>query len=307
MTTSERGVLFVGALTLDTLYKVDDFSQGAGKYLATDVITTASGMATAAATAAARLGGQASLWASVGDDATGHALIAEISAEGVDCTPVRYVASGRSASAAIVVDRSGERWVVVDYDPVTQAPPAIKSMPPVENYAAVMADVRWPGAAKLALMAARSAGRYAILDADVATLEQLDELARCATHVVASHQGATVLSGSTDPRWAATDIAARYNCFVCITQGESGCVWTMPNSPAVFHVSSPVVNVLDTNGAGDVFHGAFSQALVEGLPITEVIHFASAAAALKCTVLGGRLGAPDRQSTLQLMNATYCN
>jgi sulfofructose kinase len=43
-----------------------------------------------------------------------------------------------------------------------------------------------------------------------------------------------------------------------------------------------------------VFHAAFALLLVEGRPMDEIIRFASAAAAIKCTRFGGRLGAPDR-------------
>lgn len=304
MTSAESAVLFVGALTHDTLYRVNDFSKGPGKHLASGIVT-ASGMAATAATAAARLGGKSALCASVGSDAKAQALIDEIASEGVDCTNVRRVSGGRSASATIIVDEIGERWVVVDYDPVTQASPEATSMPPIEPFAAVMADVRWPGAAKLMLTAARESGRLAILDADVASVEVLQELAPCATHIVASDSGAQILSGKEDPKQAAHHIAARYGCFVCVTQGEAGSVWTAPGSDEICHIPSPQVSAIDTNGAGDVFHGAFAQALVEGQSSNQAIQFASAAAALKCTVLGGRMGAPDRKTTLELMNETY--
>lgn len=305
MTLIDSGVLFVGALTLDTLYQVDDFSQGPGKYLSSAAVGSASGMATNAASAMARLGGQAALWASVGEDSTASALISEIEAEGVDCSHVRRVSDGRTATAAIVVDNTGERWVLVDYDPLTQANPMAHELPPVEQYRAVMVDVRWPGAARMALDAAREAGLLAILDADVARSAVLEDLAARATHIVASAPGATILSGSDSPADAARTIAEHYGCFVCVTDGGSGSFWALAGSTDINHTPSPKVDVIDTNGAGDVFHGAFSLALAEGMSPEEAIQFASSAAALKCSVLGGRLGAPGRQETLRLMEKTY--
>ena len=56
--------------------------------------------------------------------------------------------------------------------------------------------------------------------------------------------------------------------------------------------SQPEGEVRDTNGAGDVFHAAFTLALAEGQPEAYAVQFAHAAAALKCMVVGGRLGAP---------------
>jgi sulfofructose kinase len=53
--------------------------------------------------------------------------------------------------------------------------------------------------------------------------------------------------------------------------------------------------VVDTLSAGDVFHGAFALALLEGQLVAEAARFACVAAALKCTRFGGRLGCPNRQ------------
>ena len=297
-------VLFVGAFTQDTLYSVESFAAGASKYFAKERVCQAAGMATTAATAAARLGGKAALWASLGDDPLGDSMLAEIEAEGVDCRHVRRVAGGRSASATIIVDSVGERWVIVDYDPVTQEDPVAETSPSFEQFSAVLADTRWPGAARLALLAARDAGRPAILDADVAAPEVLLDLASCATHIVASLAGAAILSETSEIETAATTIRDRFGCFTCITNGAAGTVWTAPGCD-LHSISPPKIKAVDTNAAGDVFHGAFTLALAEGQCETQAIRFASAAAALKCTVAGGRFGAPNREETLALMNDTY--
>ena len=54
------------------------------------------------------------------------------------------------------------------------------------------------------------------------------------------------------------------------------------------------VHTVDTLGAGDVFHGAFTLAITEGQPLQDALRFASAAAALKCTRYGGAFAAPQR-------------
>ena len=50
----------------------------------------------------------------------------------------------------------------------------------------------------------------------------------------------------------------------------------------------PDDRVVDTNGAGDVFHGAFCYAVLQGLPIQETLDLSNALAALNCTALGAR-------------------
>jgi sulfofructose kinase len=51
-----------------------------------------------------------------------------------------------------------------------------------------------------------------------------------------------------------------------------------------------VVDCVDTTGAGDVFHGAFCYAVLEGMPIGDTLEFSNAMAALNCTRLGARGG-----------------
>jgi sulfofructose kinase len=63
------------------------------------------------------------------------------------------------------------------------------------------------------------------------------------------------------------------------------------------------VNVVDTTGAGDVFHGAFCYGLVAGLPLETDLALASAAAAMKCRHIGGRAGIPGRAEVVAFLAA----
>ncbi|WP_119309354.1 PfkB family carbohydrate kinase [Cohaesibacter haloalkalitolerans] len=303
---SPKPILFVGALTEDSIFRVSGFARGSGKFLAEVATRNAAGMASSAATAAARVGGKTALWASVGDDAAGKELIRDLQAERVDCGFVRTVEGGKSARAIIIVDETGERWIVVDYDPVTQSPPSSLPTDDFSKFQAVMCDVRWPGAAALALDAARAAGAMAILDADVAPRDVLLDLAGRATHLIASEPGASILCDRPiSPQEAVTALNDKYGVVVCVTAGGDGTYWCPAEGGAVRHVPGPKVKVVDTLAAGDVFHGTIAQALCEGQPMEDAIRFASAAAALKCTVFGGRLGAPGREETIKLMKETY--
>ncbi|RWG02863.1 PfkB family carbohydrate kinase, partial [Mesorhizobium sp.] len=188
-------LLSVGAFTLDTILRLETLPAHQGKFIASDGVQIASGMATSAACAAHRLGADVSLWASAGDDAVGDRLIAEIEAEGVDCSLVRRVAGARSALAAILVDAHGERIIVPFYDSRAQADPDTLPLAELSAFDAVLVDVRWPGAAALALAATRDAGRPAILDADTAPVDVLERLLPLASHIVASEPAARIVCG----------------------------------------------------------------------------------------------------------------
>ncbi|QKD01687.1 sugar kinase [Mesorhizobium loti] len=299
-------LLSVGALTLDTILRVETLPTHQGKFIASDGVQIASGMATSAACAARRLGAEVSLWASAGDDSVGGQLVAGIEAEGVDCSYVRRVPGARSALASIVVDAHGERIIVPFYDRRAQADPEALPFSDIRAFDAVLADVRWPGAAALALKAAHAIGRPAILDADTAPLAVLEQLLPLASHIVASEPAVRIICGQAlDLQSACTDLACRTDAFVAVTGGAAGTWWFDRAARSSRHVAAPKIKAVDTLAAGDVFHGAFAVGLAEAMPVEQALRFASAAAALKCQRFGGRLGAPERAETLAMVAATW--
>ncbi len=83
-----------------------------------------------------------------------------------------------------------------------------------------------------------------------------------------------------------------------VTNGEKGLLWynldgETQNLPAV-HV--PAENVVDTSGAGDVFHGAYCASFLDDptAPWREHFEFANAASAHKVQHLGNEAGLPSR-------------
>lgn len=295
-------LLCVGALTEDTIFRLATLPPGPGKFIPDEAVKVASGMATAAATAAARQGGRVSLWASVGDDAAGRDLVREIAAEGVDTGLVRTVPGGRTAIATILVDASGERIIVPFYDPATQADPGALPGSIAGCYDAVLTDVRWPDAAALALDAARAAGIPAILDADVGPRAVLARLLPLATHIAASRPAAAILCGDgLSSEVVTARLAAMCEAVVMVTDGADGTWWFDRTANRARHVPAPRIKAVDTLAAGDVFHGCLALAVAEGQPLADAIRFASAAAALKCLRFGGRLGAPSRAETVAFL------
>ena len=63
-----------------------------------------------------------------------------------------------------------------------------------------------------------------------------------------------------------------------------------------FYQPAMDVEIKDTTGAGDVFHGAFDVAYLEGMTVTDAAKFATAVSTIKCTGIGGRTGIPSRKN-----------
>jgi sulfofructose kinase len=279
-------VLTVGALALDTIFRFEHLPTRSGKYLPLETVQVAQGMATAQAATIVRLGGRARLWASIGDDATGDRITTDLTAAGIDPRALRRVPGATSGFSSIFVDQAGERIIVPHYDPAIRTRP--DTLPDLSDVTAISVDVRWPDAAEIALHAARDLGIPGILDVEAAPEDVLDRLVPIASHLIASEPGAFALTGEPDPALAAAIIARSNAEFVAVTAGERGVYWPGGHQPAF------KVDAVDTLAAGDVFHGSFAFGLSEGWEIADIIRFASAAAAIKCTRFGGRLGAPTR-------------
>jgi len=287
-------VVCCGAATLDTIFRVDRMPTGPGKVLPLAAVQVAHGMASSAAATIARLGGRSRLLARVGADTVGDEIVRGLETAGVDCTQVRRVAGAASPVCTVVVDGAGERLVLAYYDPRLGTDSDWLPLGIVREADAVLVDVRWPAGAAAVLTAAREAGIPAVLDLDTGPAETLEALLPLATHVVASEPAAQLVTGTADPAQATAALGRRHPGFVAVTAGAAGCHFFDRATGKVGHVPAPAVVAVDTLAAGDVFHGAFALALVEGRTEIEALRFASVAAALKCRSFGGRLGTPTR-------------
>jgi len=286
----------LGAATLDTVLRVPAIPPH-GKVLADACAVFGAGMASAAAASIARLGGRAGIWGRVGDDEAGARWLADLAGEGVDVSAVRVVPGRRTAISTIIVDATGERLIVPFYDPELSRDPSWLPLAALTGAGALLVDTRWPEGAAAALDAARAAGVPAILDADVADPVVLRDLAGRADHVVCSEPGLALLVPSGDLAALAARLpAARV---VAVTLGAQGVRWIADGVPG--RQPGFAVTAIDTLSAGDVFHGAYALAVAEGRGIAEIMRFAAAAAAIKVTRFGGRLGAPTRAEVATLL------
>ena len=288
-------LLSIGAATLDTIFRLDTLPTRSGKFIPTEAIEIAAGMASSAAIAARRLNARAAICACVGDDRKGEQLLAGYEAEGIDTRFIRRIPGARTAFSTILVDAIGDRIIVPRYDPGLLRDIGWLPLDSVGMFDIILADVRWPAGNAAMLRAARAAGVPTVLDADVAAPEVLDLLVPLASHCVFSEPAALAFTARGSVPEALETLASRLpNAFVAITAGPDGCFWFDREAGVIRSLAAPAITAVDTLSAGDVFHGAFAGALAEGLPIGEVIRRANAAAALKCTRFGGRLGAPTR-------------
>jgi sulfofructose kinase len=299
-----KHVLCVGAAVLDTLFRVRDMPTGQGKVLPYEMLQIAEGMASSAAYAVHRMGGRASLWGAVGDDETGSRILRDLTDSGIDTSGMTVAKGARSALSTIIIDDQGERLIVPFYDPKLHDNKRSCTTDDIAPFDAVLVDVRWPELAFEVLTVARALGKPAILDGDVAPVETLEKLAPAATHIIFSEPAAERLTGTSDVSAMLPILHMRYpQTFIAVTAGPAGCYWTEPENPTVHFQSTLKIKAVDTLAAGDVFHGTFALAVAEGMESRAAIQLSSVAAALKCTVFGGRAGTPTREEVEAALNS----
>jgi sulfofructose kinase len=287
-------IFCVGHVALDMMFHIDAMPSTPTKVSADHFLQSVGGMSANAAVAAARLGAKVRFAGPVGDDDAANVFAAHFAREGVDASLMVRLSGSASSVSAILVDKRGERYIF------NRRGDALKQPPPfdldwLKDTDVLMADPRCPVWCESALRGARSSGLLSVFDGDVAPKADLERLVPFADWAVFSSPGlAAYAPDATHPEHGlAKALAAGARCAV-VTHGEHGIWWMRPGSPAEYISSYKVLRVVDTTGAGDVFHAALAVALAEGREDRDALRFASYAAALKCQRTGGVLGAPER-------------
>jgi sulfofructose kinase len=284
-------VLCVGHAVQDFVFAVEALPTRGEKYRASAFDTVGGGPAATAAVAIAKLGGRAKLAARLGADPIADVVVAELERYGVDCANVRRHDGRTTSLSAVMLDPAGERMIVNYLDPALPRAPEWLPDPATLGVGAVLGDVRWPEGSAHALARAKAAGLPAVLDAD-RPVPRDGALLAAASHVAFSAEGLCEYAHDDDPVRALRAVAATLDAWCCVTVGADGVY--VASRGEIAHRPSFRVDVMDTLGAGDVWHGAFALALAEGRDELAAVRFAQAAAALKVQRRGGRAGAPTR-------------
>ncbi|WP_157449093.1 PfkB family carbohydrate kinase [Deinococcus peraridilitoris] len=284
MSTEATGRVVCGGWACwDVRLRVADFPPRHARTEVTSRREDAGGPATVAAMAAASVGTSALLVTHLGHDSYGARLQDRLAVTGVQLG-LPATAGFQTPVNTILVVPDGERFIFreAQSEPATSLP-----LLNLTRHDVVLLDCRAPHLAKQLAEQARTVGARVILDFD-RDEPAAWELAHLSTHIIAD-EAVTQHLGGLDALLTQLPRAE----VVAATLGPRG-VWTQT---AV--IPACQVPVLDTTGAGDVFHGAYAAALLHEHP--SPLHFAAAAAAVRCAT--GEL--PTDASTTTLMEKNY--
>jgi sulfofructose kinase len=292
-------VICVGMTAQDHIWSLDEIPSEPVKVRANDFRQIGGGMAATAAVAVARLGGEVAFWGRAGDDVAGRVMHEELAAHGVDVTYFHLASEARSAVSGIFVDSQGERLICNFRGLNLPDKPDWLPLNSPLNAKALLVDMRWLTGALAVCRRARFEHIPIVLDADIAACEDYEKLLPWVDYPIFSAPALEAFAPKHSVEAALNKVAVLANGWAAVTQGYKGIDWL--DGQVIGHEAAFTVDVVDSTGAGDVFHGAFAYALANGQSSAQAIRFAAAVAALKCTAAGGRDGIPDLETTLTFL------
>ncbi len=307
-------VLGMGAVAVDDFLYVDHYPRHDEKVRVRRKERHCGGQTGTALVTIARLGRRAGYIGMLGDsrmdDGTGGDELSRAVAdcfvhEGVDLTHhVCRPDAGVCHSTVIVDQATYSRTILAHVEGHVGADPLLPSADVIRSAAVLLVDHHGLEGTLRAARIARDAGIAVVGDIERANPIPggRDKLA-----VVLPHIDHLVVPLGFARDWTGLDDAAAAasrlwedgirdgvgRSAIVVTCGADGCWYNDGGEPA--HFPAFDVEVADTTGCGDVFHGAYCVGLVEGMGLAERVRFASAAAALKATRRGGQAGIPIRK------------
>lgn len=293
-------VIGIGAALFDILMTAEGFPKEDTKMQGSSTKLQCGGPCATALVAVSKLGISAEYMGTLGDDMYGSFIRREFTRFGVGCDSVRTVEGGQSFHSFVLINTEKSTRTCI-WNRGTLLPPETGDvdLEMLSGAKYLHLDGHHPEAAIYAAGKARMRGVKVSLDAG-GIYPGIERLLPLVDVLIPSEEFALAITGEEKAEKAAEVLMERYHPeILVVTQGSlGGFIWK--KGQAVRYPVYPV-QAIDTNGAGDTFHGAFLVGRIRGMTVYEAASFASAVSALKCTRFGAQDGIPGYEETLEFM------
>jgi sugar/nucleoside kinase (ribokinase family) len=280
-------IVGVGLNATDTLIPVSRYPVSGSKVEVRPPSILPGGQVASAMVACQHWGLRARYVGKLGDDAAADLHRAEFARAGVEA---KIITAHESAShqSFILVEDSGERTVLLKRDERLTLRPEELRREWITDARAIHVDGHDTAAAITAAGWAREAGIPVVADLDE-LYPGIDQLIEKVDYLIVSRDIPGQLTGKSDLREALCATQRRFGCLLtAATLGRDGVLAWDGND--FCYRPAWRVEVVDTTGAGDIFHAGFIYGLLRGSTLEQTLDFACAAAALNCTATGARGG-----------------
>ncbi len=285
-------IVGIGACVMDTLYSILTYPKEDTKMRAVSSKLAGGGPVATGLVAAAKLGESAAFIGNLSDDASGVFLKGDFEKYSVDTSLIEIKNGYRSFTSVLwLAADSATRTCVFDKGDL---PPLVLNegqKTAIKNAKLLMVDGNDMEAAIEAAKIAKEKGTKVLYDCG-GLYEGVERLLALTDIMIPSEEFAMGHTGCSDAEGAARKLYDTYSPeVVVVTQGKRGGIIYDGKSIKAYPIYPAVV--VDSNGSGDVFHGAFAAAVIKGYSYEKCCHFSSAVSAIKCMGLGARESVPD--------------
>jgi sugar/nucleoside kinase (ribokinase family) len=295
-------ILCIGMPVRDLTFRIQELPGRGLKVNASHFDEIAGGNALNAAIGIVRLGGRASICGPMGDtrETSAKYIFEKLAHEGIDTKHVVHMPGLVTPISNIMIDPSGERTIVTFRDPELWKVHLPDTDILLRDCAAILTENRCAEFCTDLCAEARKRGIPVVVDVDRA-MSMREGLLTASSHLIFSSEALQATAGVSDDATALKKIAKLTPSFLAGTRGPRGTIWLDERGELRETPAFPV-HTVDTLGAGDIFHGAFTLAITENQDVPDALCLASAAAALKCTRFGGAFACPQRPEVEALLS-----
>jgi len=290
-------VVGIGAAVFDILMTTEGYPKEDTKLRGLETKFQCGGPCATGLVAVRKLGVSAGYLGTVGDDMYGTFVRGELERYGVDTSNVRVNPGLTFHSVVLLNVTNGSRTCVWNRGEAAAPTPEDVNLDVLKQAKYLHLDGNQLDCAIFAAKKAHEMGVTVSMDAGGA-YPNIERLLPLVDVLIPSEEFAKKVTGRATAQEAAAVLQERYHPqTLVITQGsKGGFLWE--NGREVRYPVYPV-KAIDSNGAGDTFHGAFLAARLKGMTPYDACCFASATSALKCTRFGAQQGIPGYEEVLE--------
>jgi len=293
-------IVGIGACVMDTLVTVSNYPKEDTKLRALDSKPAGGGPTATGIVAASKLGVEVGFIGNLSDDNGGAFLKQDFAKYGVDTKGVKTISGYRSFTSVIwLAQDSASRTCVFDKGNLPALVLDDAQKKEIADAEVFMIDGNEMDAAEEGCKVARANGTKVLYDCG-GLYQGVERLLKLTDVMIPSEEFSMGHTGCKTPQEAAVKLYEMYHPeVVVVTCGKEG--GYIYDGKAVEHYPAFPVEAVDTNGSGDVFHGAFAAAMVKGYDYKNCCLFSSATSAVKCTGVGARASVPNEETVLNFL------
>ena len=293
-------IIGIGSTVFDMLMLTESFPAEDSKVQAKTTRIQAGGPCATALVTASCLGAGAAYMGTVGDDMYGKYMLDSMRRYRVGVECVRTVENCESFHCVVLINEENvTRTVIWNKGTVPMPLKEDINLDVLKQAKYLYLDGHQTGTAIYAAKCAREFGVKVFLDAG-GRYPGIENLLPLVDVLIPSEEFAHGITGADTAEAAIHMMYESYHPeILVVTQGRAGGI--LYNQGSIERYPAFMVDAIDTNGAGDVFHGAFAAGLVRSMTPINCARFASAVSAMKCRCFGTREGIPDYEQALAFM------